>query len=289
MRLSKYLLLTILFPSIAFAQALPIRNDTPTALRDLGANLNVGRNFAVDSFGRTQCILPAGTAGTSSVLPEDTLTATAQPMSVTGGINNRALAAQNSTSLDATIFATGDTGAILSSLVYDSSVTAADNAIVKEDSVAATAQAGITVFGVLQSAISSDAAAGDNGVFKADTGGRQINTLAPAGETWQGCGTATASTADVAIKASVASNRIYVTSITCKNTSATTATSLDFKDATTVIAVGGISALTATVGDSFVATFNPPLRGTSATAFNFATNVSVSSVTCCAAGYISTI
>jgi hypothetical protein len=166
---------------------------------------------------------------------------------------------------------------------------AAGNLLKNEDAVAASADAGAAVFSVLESAITSSAASGDYGTLKGDTGGRLVTTNAPAGESWQGCGTATASTADVAIKAAVASNRIYVTSITCSNSSATVATNLNFKDATTVIAVGGVSQMAAGAGGSFTATFPTPLRGTSNTAFNFNTAVSVTSVICCAAGYISTI
>lgn len=128
---------------------------------------------------------------------------------------------------------------------------------------------------------------GDYVVPKTDRMGRSLITFAPAGESFQSCGTATATTSDVAIKASVASNRIYVTAIVCKNTSATVASSLDFKDGSTVMAVGGISQMAAGAAGSFSATFPVPLRGTSATALNFATNVSTSSVTCCASGYVS--
>lgn len=105
-------------------------------------------------------------------------------------------------------------------------------------------------------------------------------------ESFDSCGTATATTADVAMKAAVASNRMYVTSIDCKSTSATTATSLDFKDGTTVKAVGGIAQMATTSPGSFNVVFPTPLRGTVNTALNFATNVSTSSVTCCAHGYI---
>jgi hypothetical protein len=52
MKLFKYLFLILFFTTSAFGQALPIRNDNDAVLRDLGANLNVGRNFSVDSSGR---------------------------------------------------------------------------------------------------------------------------------------------------------------------------------------------------------------------------------------------
>lgn len=53
---------------IVHAQALPIRNDTPTQLRDLGSNLNVGRNFAVNKYGQSQCSLVAGDAGVNNAI-----------------------------------------------------------------------------------------------------------------------------------------------------------------------------------------------------------------------------
>ena len=106
-------------------------------------------------------------------------------------------------------------------------------------------------------------------------------------ETGSNCATATASTADISLKAATVSTRIYVGSITCKNTSATVATSLDFKDGTTVLAVGGVSQMAAGASGSYVASFNPPLRGTVNTAFQFATNVSTSSVTCCISWFTS--
>ena len=158
-----------------------------------------------------------------------------------------------------------------------------------EDRAALSLDAGVPIFGKLQSAITADAAADDYSWPKFDTGGRTIITNAPAGETWQGCGTATASTSDIAIKAAVASNRIYTTSITCASSDADNATNINFKDGATVIAVGGVNQMATTSAGTFTATFPTPLRGTSNTALNFNTAVSTSSVICCAAGYISTI
>jgi hypothetical protein len=107
--------------------------------------------------------------------------------------------------------------------------------------------------------------------------------------TRQACGTATGVTSDVAMLPAVAGNRNYVTSITCKNTSTTVGPTLDFKDGTTIIAVGGIPATSATgtLTGSFTHTFTVPLRGTVNTAVNFATNTATTSVVCCANGYIS--
>ena len=161
-------------------------------------------------------------------------------------------------------------------------------AVRTEDGPIADGQATMLSSFITQDPLSVDqGAAGDVAIPKVDRVGRQIFTMAPAGESFQSCGTATATTADVAIKAAVASNRMYVTAITCKNTAAATATSLDFKDGTTIISVGGISQMAAGAAGSFTATFPVPLRGTVNTALNFATNVSTSSVTCCASGYVS--
>lgn len=158
-----------------------------------------------------------------------------------------------------------------------------------EDSASADGDIGIPAYFVREDALTANTGtSGDYTPGKTDNSGRQIVTYAPPGETWQSCGTATAVTSNVAIKAAVASNRMYVKSITCKNTSATVATSIDFLDGSTVIAVGAVSEMATVAAGSFTAIFPVPLRGTSNTALNFATNVAVTSVTCCAAGYVST-
>jgi hypothetical protein len=106
-------------------------------------------------------------------------------------------------------------------------------------------------------------------------------------ETGQSCGTATASTADVSIKAAIVSTRIYVGSVTCASSDADNATNINFKDGSTVVAVGGVNQMATTSAGTFTAEFNPPLRGTANTAFNFNTAVSTSSVICCASWYTS--
>lgn len=125
------------------------------------------------------------------------------------------------------------------------------------------------------------------GRYAADVAGRPITTLAEAEFTWQSCGTATGSTADVAIKAAVPLNRIYVTAVTCSSSDADNATNLNFKDATTVIAVGGVSQMATASDGAFTAYFNPPLRGTVNAAFNFNTAAATTLVICCGVGYIS--
>lgn len=100
------------------------------------------------------------------------------------------------------------------------------------------------------------------------------------------CSSAATGTADTAIKAAVASNRIYVTTITCSNNS-TVPSQLTIKDGTTAMAVGNIMALA--VGGSWTATFPIPIRGTVNTALNFAMTTTATSTTCCAQGYTNTL
>lgn len=170
MKLIKYLLLSLFVASTALAQGgLPIRNDTPTALRDLGSNLQVGRNYAVDQYGRT----------------------------LIGNVH-----------------------------------------------------------------------------------GAEVE------EFWSACSASNTGTSDTAIKAAVAANRIYVTSISCFNT-ATVASSFEIKDGATVIYAGGISNSTLAGVAYWEHTFGVPLRGTVNTALNFDMATTATATTCCAAGFIS--
>ena len=125
---------------------------------------------------------------------------------------------------------------------------------------------------------------GDATTIRTDLLGRTITTLAPAGESWQACSAQATGVGDVPIKAAVASNRIYVTNLNCSNDSIVPSR-ISFKDGSTVIAVGGIGALS--TSGSFQTTFPVPLRGTSNTALNFAMQTTSTATICCASGYIS--
>lgn len=107
------------------------------------------------------------------------------------------------------------------------------------------------------------------------------------GNTFQSCSTAATTTADTAIKAAVVLNRIYITSISCANTSAV-ASSIQIKDGSTVIYAGAVGTQAAT-GGGFNVSLPTPLRGTVNTALNFNMVTNATSTTCCAAGYISTL
>jgi len=226
---------------------------------------------------------------TGILKPEDAASASGDALVGVATVRNDGLTTLAGTALDYSALASGTFGQALSTIIYDANIASGASPVRQEDLAFSDGQALIVTGAQREDALTANTGtSGDLTPLKTDSSGRLITTMAPMGETFQSCGTATASTADVAIKASVASNRIYVTGVTCKNTSATVATSIDFKDGTTVMAVGGVSQMATTAAGSFTANFNPPLRGTSATALNFATNVSVSSVTCCANGYIST-
>lgn len=273
--------------SNAFPTA-PVNTDTGRLLRPtpIGSsaqstagssiNVNLSSNTNIDT--------------SSPVRAEDVAFANAEGVMMAGGVNNSAGNSFNATAGDVTPFAVSGLGAILPDL---NPVLQSSNSPIKNEDAAFSDGQGVIMAGyqAVSAIVQSVSTTGDAAPPSMDLGNRLVITNAPAGETFQSCGTATAVTSDVAIKTSVASNRMYVTSFTCKNTSIVASSTLDFKDGSTVIAVGGIGALVAASGTSgsFNVTFPVPLRGTSATALNFATNTAVTSVTCCASGYISTI
>ncbi len=223
--------------------------------------------------------------------PEDSAANTGDALVGVAGVINTGLA-NPAANGDYASLALASSGAALNMLIYDGNYTVTQTPLISEDfALTGNAGIGIKTFLQAQDPITGDVgASGDATYPKGDLAGRTVTTLAPAGESYSTCGTSTASTADTSMKATAgASSRNYITGITCKNTSATVATSIDFKDGSTVIAVGGVSSLQATASGSFAVTFPVPLRGSANTAVNFAANVAVSSLTCCASGYISTI
>lgn len=283
-RISLYIA-SILFASVAYAQPIAKRNDSAATILQ-GTD---GREtyLATDGYGQLMTIVRPGT---STIAKNEDAAHSSNDAGVFAlGVANPALSS---------FCASGDycpmgvtvQGAQLMTMDYGTQLAHSSGLMKLEDSAAASGDAGVTTYAVREDALTnSTGTTGDYIVTKADAVGRQIVGFAPPGESWQSCGTATATTGDVAIKAAVASNRIYVTSIVCKNTAAATATSIDFKDGTTIFAVGGVSQMATTSAGAFSASFPIPLRGTVNTALNFATNISTSSVTCCAAGYISVL
>lgn len=225
--LTKCLMLILLIPSLALAQALPMRNDTDATLRDLGADRNVGKNFNVDSAGRQKLIISSGTAGVNNpVIKEDVAT-------LDGGSGFAAfLKFLDTNPFDAAVSSTGDAQFML-----------------------------------------ADA----EGRFAVNAYGANV------AEFFSSCSSAITGTSRTAIKAGVASNRIYVTSITCSNNSAVTS-QMSFTDgAGAQLAAGNVTALG---GTGFDATFPVPLRGTVNTDFSVTLTTTATSTICCANGYI---
>lgn len=123
-------------------------------------------------------------------------------------------------------------------------------------------------------------------LFSASAFAQSLPVMSRIVEDWQACGTSTASTSDIPIKAALTNAFIYVTSITCASSDADNASNINFKDGTTVIAVGGVNQMATTSAGTFVANFLTPLRTSKNSAFNFNAAVSTSSIICCATGYV---
>lgn len=280
--------------SITLGHALPsavVNADTFECFRSVPIVGNVGTGGTYRNAPYYQLDYNYQTATTSGLLGlEDAAFSNGDAMAKVATVNNRSLTTYNTTNGDMQPIGSGDYGNVLSTIFYDGAFAGGRQPVRLEDDPSASADAGMVGLTVRSDTLSgSQAANGDFEVIYADPDGRiYVNTSGTGpGNSFQSCGTATGVTSDVAMKAAVASNRMYVRAITCKNTSATVGTTLDFKDGSTVVAVGGITSVQATAPGSFTANFDPPLRGTVNTAFNFATNVAVTSATCCIAGYIS--
>jgi hypothetical protein len=289
MKLFKYLLPLLLITSTAFPQALPIRNDTPTTLRDLGANLNVGKNFAVDQYGQSKigAIVP-GTGATNLGKAEDSPHTTGDVGVMALGVTNEDGSQFAAFDDDYTPIATNRAGAVYG-IISNVNLYSGQQpgSIIKSEDIASNASdVGVASMGITEDALSVDQnLADDYGILKLDRVGRLITTLAPAGESFQSCSASNTGTTDIAIKTAVASNRIYVTSIDCSNSSAVPS-QLAIKDGATIIAVGGVAAVAVTGGADHM-NFPVPLRGTSNTALNFAMTTNATSTVCCASGYVS--
>lgn len=285
MRLLVAVLLSAIVAISVEAQEVGFQNE---ALATRYNSAGTAAKLAVDKQGR---LIIGSTL--NGIYAEDSAFPASGSLMVQGGVNNRGYATTfNSTLGDATPLGVGDSGNLYSTLVYDGTISTANTPIQKEDSTVTSGDAGIGVFGqrLDQLATGQTGSNTEYAYFLVDTLSRQyVNAWGAAvTEFFSTCGTATATTADVAMKAAAGAGvRNYVTGISCKNTSATTATSLDFKDGTTAIAAGGIAQMATASPGSFTMTFNTPLRGSANTAVNFATNVSTTSVVCCATGFTS--
>lgn len=109
----------------------------------------------------------------------------------------------------------------------------------------------------------------------------QLFTPARPGVDFQNCSAGISGTSRTAIKAAVASNRIYVTDVSCYNNSAVNS-SMIFEDGTTLVWPGFLAA-----NSFYEHTFSVPLRGTVNTAFNVTMGTTATSTICCITGYTS--
>lgn len=120
-----------------------------------------------------------------------------------------------------------------------------------------------------------------------DRYGNQSVTIVPAGEKFQSCyASAITDGSTYALKAAVASNRIYVTDIECTNAS-TTASLLVFADGGTTVLYGALSNTTVDGIGRYQRSFQTPIRGTVNTAFNVTLGTTATNTRCCIYGYIS--
>ncbi len=207
------------------------------------------------------------------------------------GVRNSTLGAIAGTDLDYSPFATDIAGRVavnLSILNYPGA-DVGFQPVRAEDDAFGSSNALMMAGAVFRSAaINTTGTTGDATSLMVDERGALVGSLATPAETWQACSASNTGTSDTAIKAAVASNRIYVTSISCFNT-ASVASAIAFKDGSTQIYVGGIGNSTLNGVAHWQHTLTVPLRGTVNTAFNFAMATNATATTCCAAGYISTI
>lgn len=166
-----------------------------------------------------------------------------------------------------------------------------NDSIRAEDTPIADGDLGIAVFArnMGSSGFTSTGGSGDHVMLITDADNRVAVNAFGANPTnfWSACSASNTGTSDTAIKAAVASNRIYVTSMSCFNTAAV-ASSFEIKDGSTVMYAGGISNSTLAGVAYWEHTFGVPLRGSVNTALNFDMATNATATTCCAAGFTST-
>lgn len=116
MNLIKLLAVILFTATTALAQGgLPIRNDTPTTLRDLGSNLNVGRNYAVDQYGR----ILLGSSAAAGIYSEDSAHTSGDKGQAVFGIVNSNAATLAAGEQDYVNFGLSNKGAIFPDLNTD--------------------------------------------------------------------------------------------------------------------------------------------------------------------------
>lgn len=242
---------------------------------------------AVDSAGRMKLgAITPGTGTTNLGIAEDANVPDGKVGVMLYGVRQDAWATTSGTAGDATMISLTQSGAIRPDISIDWQDNTAKSLLKAEDAVVASADSGVGALFKAQDPLTIDEASGDYSLSKVDLAGRSIVApYAPPGETWQACSGQATGTSSTQIKAAVASNRIYTTSICCQNASAVDSPLLVL-DGATAISLGGVAKL-ATNGGIWCTQYPTPLRGTSNTALNFQMSITATATTCCAAGYVS--
>lgn len=267
--------------------ALAVRNDSWSSLADTNGDYT---GIAVSSAGTVHTLV--GMSGQAS--QADGLLKAEDALAVSGdaGVAAFAVANANLNALagdgDYILPATTTAGVQFVNVVYNGTPSDGNNLLKAEDFALSNGNAAVVHMGQVQDPLTADtSASGDAGFQKLDLTGRTITTpYAPAGESWSACSDAETGTNDNEIKALVASNRIYVTSMSCYNND-TQATEFAIKSNTSVIYGGAIGNTTVDGMGHWEHTFGVPLRTASGAALNYAPLTTGSSLVCCAAGFIS--
>lgn len=280
------LIALILAPALSFAQTNAQQNEAGNTY--LPSNGQISSNIAVDRALRQIVSLSAGASGvTNPIKLEDTAMTSGDAGIPTLVVRNEGTTSFADSNLDYSFLGVNRFGGLYVEMASDHQFGGNSTALLKnEDTISASGDAGVGIFGVLRSALVAPAASSDYSFLQQDESGRLITSLSPAAESFTSCSASATGVVDVAIKAAVASNRIYVTSITCSNTAGAVSTELEIRDATTVMDVGYVASTT--LGESqWTKTYPVPLRGTVNTALNVRPVTTASATRCCAQGYIS--
>lgn len=280
------LIALILAPALSFAQTNAQQNEAGTSyLPNAG---NISSNIAVDRALRQIVTLSAGVASVNNpVKNEDTAQTSGDAGIPALAVRNEGTTSFADSNLDYSFLGVNRFGGLYVEMASDHQFAGNSTSLLKnEDSVSASGDAGVGIFGVLRSALVAPAAASDYSFLQQDESGRLITSLSPAAESFTSCSASATGVVDVAIKEAVASNRIYVTSISCANTAGAVSTELAIDDGATLMDVGYVSSTT--LGESvWTKTYPVPLRGSVNTALNVKPTTTASATRCCAQGYIS--
>jgi hypothetical protein len=219
---------------------------------------------------------------------EDTAAASGDALVGVAGVINTTLTSPAAAG-DYAALGLGRYGQQLSTPVIDTDLLAGTaSALRSEDSAAVSTDTVSPIAYVARDPIIASVSATNDYINPStDLGGRTITTLAPAGESFQACSASITNTTPTQIKAAVASNRHYITSVTCTNASAVPSLVNIIDGGASAMWTGGMGSSTLDGIGQFNQTFPVPLRGTSGAAVNATVITTGTSTICCISGYVS--